>query len=621
MTIEVYVEPDSPIYFPGDKAVAKILFENLKDSNVTLGYRVSILFYSDHVGEVLFEEEKSLQIMPGGRQEIIVEASVPGNRIGKIVFIIEAYWNSMKIVDSVESLVVWKPEYPIGVSIVWHHHQAPNYLPNGQYHADWAFRWVWYDLFKPYYKGGPYYVHASIQNKYPSLRITQHLSPSLLKQWSNAVEDGYRLVSGEYYPPGSREVEMVKETLELYRKLLSKNRIEVLTSVYAHTILGYLVSKYDMVDVVLDELELGKEVTRKIMGVEATGAWTPEMAWDQRLAELYRSHGIDYTVLCGKNHFPGSRGSKKDIYQPYLTTSNLAVFFRDQAISDTIGFGNIFPDEKTAYRKAANIVVEIAQRGLTRRKPSHITIALDGENWMIFSKTPHNTALFLDKFYHYLSILESKGLLKTVFLSQALDEIGVQGSLEYIPTTSWLGSFHKWHGERREHDWYWRRTYRGYRLIRVYEHMIEKRDQYSGRARWALYHALDSDYWWAEFWNQKVIEEWLHVLEETLTEAFSKIVIYPKPTSTICELGVESCINIVVENHLEKTVRLTLVLAKTYAYTTPVTVKANPGKTEHKLCFTPRTWGKMKIPVLALAQNYVVAATLFEADIYPRKQV
>lgn len=619
MTIEVYVELDSPIYFPGDRAVAKILFENLRDSNVTLGYRVSILFYSDHMGEVLFEEERSLQIMPTERQEVIVEAGVPDNRVGRMVFIVEAYWNSMKIVDSVESLVVWKPEHPIGVSIVWHHHQAPNYLPDGRYHADWAFRWVWYDLFKPYYRGGPYYVHALLQSKYPNLKITQHLSPSLLKQWSNAVEDGYRLTSGEYYPPGSREVEMVKETLELYRKLIGENRVEILTSVYAHTILGYLISRYDMIDIVSDELELGKETTRETMGAEAKGAWTPEMAWDQRLTKLYRSHGIDYTVLCGKNHFPGSRGSKKDIYQPYLTTDDLAVFFRDQAISDTIGFGNIFPDKKTAYRKAVSILVEITRRGLDRGKPSHVTIALDGENWMIFSKTPHNTALFLDKFYHYLSVLESKGLLKTIFLGQALNEIGVQGRLEYIPTTSWLGGFHKWHGERGEHDKYWRRTYRGYRLIKVYENMVNGRDDHSGKARWALYHALDSDYWWAEFWNPAIIEEWLRILEGVLGEAFTKITIYPSPTSIESELGSENCVTVTVENELGKPVKVTLAVVKTYAYNTPITIEARGEKSKHKVCFIPRVWGDLKIPVIALAQDYLIAATLLNARIYPRK--
>ncbi len=619
MTIEVYVEPDSPIYFPGDKAVTKILFENRGDKNISLGYRVSVIFYSDHVGEVLFEEEKKLQVMPGGKQEVAIEASIPGNRVGRTVFTVEAYWNSMKTVDSAETLVVWRPEHPVGVSIVWHHHQAPNYLPDGRYHADWAFRWVWYDLFKPYYKEGPYYVHALLQDKYPNLKITQHLSPSLLKQWSDAVENGYRLGSGEYYPPGSREVEMVKETLELYRKLLRENRIEVLTSVYAHTILGYLVSRYDMVDVVSDELELGKETTREVMGIEARGAWTPEMAWDQRLAEIYRSHGIDYTVLCGKNHFHGSRGSKKDIYQPYLTTGNLAVFFRDQAISDTIGFGNVFPDEKTAYRKAADIVVEIVRRGLGRKGPSHITIALDGENWMIFSKTPHNTALFLDKFYQYLSILEAKGLLKTMFLSQALDEIGVQGSLEYIPTTSWLGSFHKWHGERGEHDSYWRRAYRGYRLIKAYENMIDGRDEYSGKARWALYHALDSDYWWAEFWSPEVIGEWLKVVEKTLNEAFTKITIYPDPTSIECDLGAESCITVVVDNELGRPVKLTLMAAKTYTYSTPIVVEACEKRSTHKICFVPRVWGDLKIPVVALAQDYLIAATLIDARIYPRR--
>lgn len=507
------------------------------------------------------------------------------------------------------------------MTIVWHNHQAPNYLPDNTYHEDWAFKWVWYDLFKPLTTGGPYLVHLRLLEKHDKIKVVHHLSPSLLKQWVDAIERGYRVGNGEYYPPDSREVQLVKEALEGYRKLASTSRVEFLSSVYAHTILGYIISRMNMEDIVREELSLGLQVTEEILGVKAKGVWTPEMAWDQRLVKIYYDHGIEYTVLCGKNHFPVSRGKvKKDIYMPYTVRSlgeEIKVFFRDQRLSDIIGFSNYFPDEKSVERTARRIIIDAVKTLLGRNSDGVVVLALDGENWMIFSKTPRGTYLFLDKLYEYMEKVQSKGILNTVTLSEALG-IAEHGILDHIPTTSWLGSFYKWDGEIMEHSRYWLRINKAYKLIKAYEYMVMGRDDYSKKARWALYHALDSDYWWAEFWNKKVIEIWLNELEKTIGYGFGKIGLNVKQKVAEGIVGESVCIDIVVSNNLDRAARIQLVVSKPYVETKWVEIEAPSSVSEYRICLHPRIWGEYRVPVIAVSQNYVIASTYITMRVYPR---
>ncbi|MEM0326438.1 MAG: hypothetical protein QW733_05370, partial [Desulfurococcaceae archaeon] len=44
------------------------------------------------------------------------------------------------------------------------------------------------------------------------------------------------------------------------------------------------------------------------------------------------------------------------------------------------------------------------------------------------------------------------------------------------------------------------------------------RNEDSRKARWALWHALDSDYWWAEFWEPTLINTWLNKAEKHLAD-------------------------------------------------------------------------------------------------------
>lgn len=504
LLISAAIMPEYLAYVYGDHVVCKVklLSERICDE-VHLDFEVKALGGSQ--GRELYRERRILKYV--GHAETVFEFDVPSGISSARALSLEARALGcgeaardsilVPLVDSVRKL--------IDATIVWHHHQPPNYLPSGKYFAEYPFKWVWYDLFRPHVTGGPYYVHAMVYKAFPQVKTVVHLSPSLVRQWRSAIEKGYELEGGGRVPAEDPRVELTKRTLDLYKELASLN-LEIVTSGYVHTILGYLLKHFDMEDIIRENLEVGIRITKETFGGTPKGAWTPEMAWHPKLVNLYADLGIEYTVLCGKSHFPGAFGDKGDIYEPYRVPHQQAaitVLFRDAEVSDLIGFNNNFVNPLEAMKGARNtVLLMLSRKGL-------LTVALDGENWMIFSKYPKNTYHYLYALYDYLDRMQRKGFIRTVTASEALRERPASRTLFYIPTTSWLGSFRKWDSELPDQKHMWREIATAYEIVRVYENIMGRGAPEAASMRWALSHALDSDYWWAEFWSPEVIRSWL----------------------------------------------------------------------------------------------------------------
>jgi hypothetical protein len=206
----------------------------------------------------------------------VVEESFKVDEHGLWVIRLNGDAGGSRFTESIKVRVI-ETQRPVKLALVYHMHQPPWYMSNGKYYADWAFRYVYAPVMRPFFNGGPYIFHAYLHEKYKDIKVNVHLSPSLLKQWVDAVERGFTLVNGEVHPRGSDEVGLVAKALDMYRVQVGRGQLEALTSVYAHTILGYLTSRYEMIDVVDEELGAGMEVTRSVLGVNPVGAWTPEM--------------------------------------------------------------------------------------------------------------------------------------------------------------------------------------------------------------------------------------------------------------------------------------------------------------------------------------------------------
>ena len=331
---------------------------------------------------------------------------------------------------------------PLYVAIVWHNHQGINVWPNAVFHGPWAFVHTYRDEFKPYFESGAYLVHAELLLKHPGVKVTMHLSPSLLWQWDYGLRHGFLTQDGSYVPPNDPRLDRVRRALEAYKKLAEEGRVEIISSFFNHPIPGYVASSYGWGTALMaEELKWGTATTRRVLGVRTRGAWTPEMSFSMKLLPAYCSAGVAYTVLDGRYHFAGAKGDKGTIYEPYLLRAgncSLVVFFRDSDISDFIGF-EVKPRSPEEARQLAEDVVSRLLR-IRREHPEArvVVIALDGENWMFSGP---ETAVFLDALY---GLLEDNKELRTATLSEVLDEVPPRRVLTSLPTTSWAGGHWVW---------------------------------------------------------------------------------------------------------------------------------------------------------------------------------
>ncbi len=552
--IEAYLVFDKPAYRIGSMVKAVVLLRNHGSSQ-----SIDVKIVESSNNAVLTDK-----LMIGEGELVTKTYDLPiGDKEGvhefKLVINNKVYDATKTIIRDPSS------RKPLYLTIVWHHHQAPNYTPDGRIHSPWAYIYVWGEQLKPYGKG-PYNFHAVILKKHPHFKATYNLSPSLLYQWRLAIERGIEFIDGKKYDPSTPEIMLVKETLDSYIDSLNRGQIDVLTSMYAHTIAGFLTDVMKAHDIVYEEIAYGKKITEETMGgsYEAQGIWTPEMAFSMDLIPIYYDNGIKYTVLDEVHHFNHAEGDKNSIYEPYIVVDTssgkyIYVFFRDSELSNIMSFNNNFYNEIHAWRNAYEYSLRIAYKWFIKEAKS-LVIALDGENWMIFSKNPPATAIFLDKLAIYLETLQDMGFFKLSTLREIIENIPASKVLTNIPTNTWLGTFRKWRGERQEHEGYWVRAYEIYRKINCYEKLIGGKDQNSRRARWSLWHALDSDYWWAEFWSPNIINMWLAEARNVVESNLKKVHIREAKTDREPFEDEEFNILVIVDNELDKDIYVTVAI-------------------------------------------------------------
>lgn len=612
--VEAYIVLDKPGYKAGGEARINLLMRSINGRCEKVECIVR-----DHTGNIIWK--KNIEVCPKPI-DINIEYNVP-EKTGIYNLVLEI---NGKEIDKIEYIVEDSSRRkPVLFTIVWHHHQAPNYLPDKRIHGPWAYIYVWGNQLNPYGKG-PYHYHAVMLRQHPGFKSTYNLSPSLLAQWKMIIEEGVVFENGKRYSPDSTEANIVRETLRLYREALEKKQIEVLSSIYAHTIAGFLIDVLGMTDIVEEEIEYGKLITKEVIGekYEPRGIWTPEMAFSMKLVNIYNKLGLEYTVLDDQHHFVHAKGEKNGPYQPYLlidrsTGRNIIVFFRDHVLSDILGFRNTFNSEIHAWRNAYETSYLILKKWFDHRIKT-LVLALDGENWMVFSKTPPLTSYFLDKLVIYLETLDDLGFLKLSTLSDIIDNYPPRKILYHIPTNTWLGTFRKWRGEVNDHEKYWRKTYMTYRRLKAYEEIISGHDNYSRRIRWALWHALDSDYWWAEFWNPRIIDTWLKQANQLLDERLSRVKITNVGIEGEVYENTEAFLTINIFNELDREANMLLEVSglDNIDKQCRKIIKIGPrNQYSEKIKYIPRSCGHSHLIIRLLSANYVIDEKILDIEIKP----
>ncbi len=618
--VESYIVLDKPIYREGAEARLIILFKNYSSDSKKIKYYV---MRDDK--EKLVEAEIDLGGGEYRKEEHMVDITKTGGFHRLKLYVDGKTRDEIKYI--VEDPAKRKPYY---LGFVWHHHQAPNYLPDGRIHSPWAYTYVWDKHLEPYGLG-PYHYHAKILSIHGSFKSTYNLSPSLLRQWEMIITEGVEFIDGRKYGPDSEEAKRVRETLEMYRKALSNGQIDVLTCIYAHTIAGFLTDVLNMHDIVSEEIRYGIEITKRVMGgdYEPWGIWTPEMAFSMSLVSIYYDHGIKYTVLDDQHHFHWAEGDKDSQYEPYIlvdtaTKKNIVVFFRDHVLSDVLGFKNNFYSEPHAWRNSYETAYLLAEKWSDTRVKT-LVLALDGENWMVFPKNKALTAYYLKHLVIYLEAMQDLGFIKISTLREMYNEVPSKRVLTKIPTNTWLGTFRKWRGEIGEHEEYWYRIADAYRRLRAYESLIQVEpggDDISKRIRWALWHALDSDYWWAEFWKPDIIDAWLGEADKLLNDVLSRVSIRELRVRNTYFEDTPGELLVVVENKLDREafVRILISGPNTMILRDEIKpLKIHPYSTHSRsIPFKPGLAGRLDLTASIISNNYVVDYKNIMINVKPR---
>lgn len=491
----VRVVTDSVAYAPHD--VVRVTVE------ASRGAELALLRDGEIVERRLLHKERGVEELEVGEEGVYVVRVLAGGEAAEAKFI-----------------VVGGREGVPRIAIVFHDHQAPNYSPDGSIREGWAFEHVWSDEFRPYYRGGAYYVQARLLDKW-RVKLSLNLSPSLLRQWSDLLDRGVVVDRGGVYEciePDDERALMVKEVLTRFRELARRGVVEVLTSFYSHPLAGYIADAYGWLDLLSRELETGREVTESVMGVEPRGVWLPEMSFSMKLLPILEEGGIQYTVLDGVGHFAGAVGEKDTIYCLYAI-GGLKMIFRHTSISDLWSFKySGVRDPSEAEAGARDLVLRMIIEAYVN-KAEVLAVALDGENWMIMPRPKPATAVLLDKLLGYLKRAEEKGVVRLVTLREVVEELEPL-KLISVPSRSWRGGYDKWLSERKAiQDRIWENITRAYECFKALQNSVGVGNEELE----SLMNAVNSDHIWAEFADESFSAEWARTLEARLEGVLSSI--------------------------------------------------------------------------------------------------
>jgi alpha-amylase/alpha-mannosidase (GH57 family) len=261
--------------------------------------------------------------------------------------------------------------------------------------------------------------------------------------------------------------ELLSSVIDHYRVLAERGQIELAMSPYAHPIIPLLLdldsARDAMPDIQMPRLEHypggedrvcwhiheGIETFEQFFGQRPTGCWPSEGAVSEATLAVLEKHGFNWAAsgesvyrhslaadenkaLAGASHHQAFR----------IKDGKLACFFRDDGLSDLIGFTY---SDWHAEDAVANLVEHLENIAANTREQENpvVSIILDGENaWEHF---PENGYYFLNTLYKRLS---SHPDLKMTTYSEYLESSSDMTSLNRLVGGSWVyGTFSTWIGD------------------------------------------------------------------------------------------------------------------------------------------------------------------------------
>ena len=262
--------------------------------------------------------------------------------------------------------------------------------------------------------------------------------------------------------------ELVGSVIPRYRALSDRGQIELSVTPYAHPIIPLLLdfesARAAVPNMSLPEhsaypggadraawhIEEGVRIFTEAFGTRPMGCWPAEGAISRGTLEMLDRHEFRWAatstnVLRGCLELDDRHAAQdpRSYNRPYrLPGGSLSCFFRDDALSDLIGFTYATWHGDDAAHNLVNEVAQLARKYADA--PGHaILIALDGEN--AWEHYPFNGYYFLRTLY---SLLASHPLLELTTLSDCLARGLEPAPLRKVLPGSWVhGTLATWMGD------------------------------------------------------------------------------------------------------------------------------------------------------------------------------
>lgn len=260
--------------------------------------------------------------------------------------------------------------------------------------------------------------------------------------------------------------ELISGVIERYKNLALAGRIELSMTPYAHPIVPLLLelnsAEQAMPDVILPQasyypggfersqwhMQKGIEVFKHYFGFVPQGCWPAEGSISAETIELISDMGIKWlasgeTVL--RNSLEKSEINPDEcIHSAYkYRDKNIACFFRDDGLSDAIGFKYSDWHADDAVANFIHNLETIAEQCMNNPN-AIVSIILDGEN--AWEHYPKNGLYFLSALYEKLTQHES---INMTTYSEFLSSSSEYKPLTEIVAGSWVyGTFSTWIGEK-----------------------------------------------------------------------------------------------------------------------------------------------------------------------------
>lgn len=185
-------------------------------------------------------------------------------------------------------------------------------------------------------------------------------------------------------------------------------------------------------------------------GAPPTGIWPAEGAISDGVLDMFAAKGVGWcasgeALLAASLAAKGPLPPQADyLYRGYrFRGSRLVCFFRDDRLSDLIGFEYSKWHGRDA---AAHFIQELTNLAAATTAPPLVSVILDGENaWEYY---PYNGYFFLDDLY---AALEDHATIRTRTYRDVLadDPDARFGSLDHVVAGSWVyGNLSTWIGSR-----------------------------------------------------------------------------------------------------------------------------------------------------------------------------